>query len=277
MFGRVLRPDEFAATASYEAVDPDARLAPWVRRYWSVTFALDEGDVFRTATLDDPFVHLTREVGGISRVRAPGPGNWVTGPETRRRFDVELRGEGSTVGVAFHVGGTLAFSAGRPASVIDASVPAEDWFPGIDADFATLPPTASAAAPLLDAWLLAREPQVDPAYTRFREAVAALDDPDVSSPAQLARRVGCDVRTLQRRFHHYAGIGPKWMLMRARVRDAVGALDRGWDGTMAELAASFGWFDQSHFARDFHAVTGETPSAYRARLAAPRAANPDRS
>lgn len=270
MFGRVLRPDEFHRAASYGTAQPDRRLAPWIARYWSVEFALPAGASFRTATVDDPCVHLTRERGGISRVRAPGPGMWVTGPETQRRFDVTLTGSGSTLGVAFRPGGILAFSGGAPADVVDRSVPARSWFPGVDEAWDPLPASATDAAPLLDSWLLGQAPRPDAGYDRFRNVLTHLDDPAVTRLDELEARLGCDARTLQRLFRKFAGVGPKWMLMRARVIDAVGMLDRGWNGSLADLAAANGWFDQAHFARDFRTITGETPSAYRARLDAGR-------
>lgn len=265
MFGRVLRPDEFGARARYGSAAPDPRLDSWVVRYWSVEWDLAAGDTFRAATLDDPFLHLSRELGGISRVRSTGPGVWLTGPESRRRFDVTLSGRGSVIAVAFRTGGTLAFSDGRPADALDRSIPGEDWFPGVTAALRDLPPSAPLAGPGLDRWLLSLDPQPDPAYDRFRAMLTILEDPSVVRLEALAGRAGCDIRTLQRTFRRFAGVGPKWLLVRARVIDAVAALDRGWDGTLAELAASLGWFDQSHFTRDFRAVTGERPAAYQRR------------
>lgn len=267
VFGRVLRPDEFHRSATYLTAQPDPRLEPWVERYWSVTFALEPGASFHTATIDDASVHLTREHGGVAREGTPGPGIWVTGPETQRRFDVTLTGTGGTLGVAFKTGGTLAFSAGAPHDVVDRSVPGESWFPGVAEAWRELPDAATDAAGDLDAWLLRLQPRADEAYDRFRATLALLDDPAVTRVEQLEQRADCDARTLQRLFHRFAGVGPKWMLTRARVIDAIGLLDRGWSGSLAELAATTGWFDQSHFTRDFRAVTGETPSAYRARLA----------
>lgn len=262
MFGRVLRPDEFLARATYGMAQPDERLTAWVLRYWSVQWRLGEGETFATATVDDCNVHLSRERGGITRVRSTGPGVWVTGPERRRRFEVTLRGEGDVVAIAFRTGGTLAFSGGWPADVVDRSVPGETWFAGVDDEFGSLPDSAEAAAPALDAWLLEMNPRPDLAYDRFRELLALLDDPSVQRLDDLAERAGCDPRTVQRTCLRYAGLGPKWLLMRARVIDAVAALDRGRHGTLTDLAAELGWFDQSHFTRDFRAITGQTPSAY---------------
>lgn len=266
MFGRVLRPETFHHAVTYDMARPDPRLARWVVRYWSVAFALPRGESFRAATVDDPSVHLTRERGDVSREHTTGPGMWVTGPQTRRCFDVRLTGTGDTLAVAFRVGGVLAFSDGSPTDLVDRSMPGESWFPGVTAAWRDLPVQAGAAAAGLDAWLLGLRPRPDPAYDRFCDVLAHLDDPAVTRLEHLEDRAGADARTLQRLFRRFAGVGPKWMLTRARVIDAVGMLDRGWAGSLADLAAANGWFDQSHFAHDFRAITGQTPGAYRARL-----------
>jgi len=59
------------------------------------------------------------------------------------------------------------------------------------------------------------------------------------------------------------------MILRARVSDAVAAIDRGDPRSLSRLAHDLGWYDQPHFDRDVRAVTGTTPSAY-ARGPAPR-------
>lgn len=79
------------------------------------------------------------------------------------------------------------------------------------------------------------------------------------------------------------GVGPKAVLARYRLQDAVAAIDaglvggdgsRGSDGErfedLAALAASLGWFDHAHFCRDFRDVVGTTPSAYLATALADR-------
>ena len=40
------------------------------------------------------------------------------------------------------------------------------------------------------------------------------------------------------------------------------------DGTLADLGAHFGWFDQSHFSTDFVRVTGFSPAEYAQRKSA---------
>lgn len=244
-----------------------------------MAWSLEPGERFPVATLDDPAVNLTRERGGIERSGRSGAGEWLTGPVSAGRFDVTLRGAGSVLGVKFTIGGLLAFADAPLAALRDRTVPAGRWLPampgleaGIDAD---------DAAPAFDRWLLGLEPSAPPGAADFHGLLALLEqDPCVTSVEALAAASGCSVRAVQRLFRRFAGVGPKRMLIRARVRDAVAALDglraaRSEAGgaastaasdapALAELAARLGWFDQAHFTRDFRRVAGVTPAQYAA-------------
>jgi AraC-like DNA-binding protein len=52
------------------------------------------------------------------------------------------------------------------------------------------------------------------------------------------------------------------VLRRYRLHEAAAALEREQHRPWAEVAAELGYFDQSHFIRDFTAAVGMTPVAY---------------
>jgi AraC-like DNA-binding protein len=109
---------------------------------------------------------------------------------------------------------------------------------------------------------LAGEP--DPRYDHLLDVVAdMLADRTLLTVAEVGERHGAGVRTLQRLFTHFVGVGPKAVLARYRMHDAVSELDEGWDGTLTDLAHRYGWYDQAHFTRDFTALVGVTPGRYR--------------
>ncbi|MDN5656196.1 helix-turn-helix transcriptional regulator [Brevibacterium sandarakinum] len=271
-FGRVLKPAELLEHARYSVPMAVAEgLRPWVRRYWSVNWDLPEGERFHTATVSEPGINLTVEFGDIYRANTSGTGTWLTGPVTTRRFDVGLYGRGGVIGVNFHLGGTLAFAHEPPALIRDTTVPASGWFSGIDEELGLNEQLAvdevretdvRSAAEVLESWLLSRQPRMTEGYSRFTQVLDLLDDPSIISLGELSSRCETSERSLQRMFREYCGVGVKRILTRARVRDAVAAIDQGWDRSFAELAALLGWFDQSHFTADFHRVTGYTPTEY---------------
>ncbi|MGH3243290.1 MAG: helix-turn-helix domain-containing protein, partial [Spirillospora sp.] len=69
-------------------------------------------------------------------------------------------------------------------------------------------------------------------------------------------------RGLQRLFHEYVGIGPKWVIRRYRMLEAAGRAEAGARVGWADLAAELGYTDQAHFTRDFTAAVGTPPARY---------------
>ena len=104
---------------------------------------------------------------------------------------------------------------------------------------------------------------------RYDEVLAIVrdiqHDPTLTTVHLAARRHATSERTLQRLFRRYVGVGPKWVLQRARLHDAVDRIDSGRAADLAGLALELGWFDQAHFTRDFTALVGQSPAAYAAR------------
>ena len=63
------------------------------------------------------------------------------------------------------------------------------------------------------------------------------------------------------------GVGPKWVIQRYRLHEAVARVQAGRPVAWAALAQDLGYFDQAHFIRDFKAMVGQTPQAYARTLA----------
>lgn len=80
----------------------------------------------------------------------------------------------------------------------------------------------------------------------------------------LADMFNVSPRQLQRIFHQYVGVGPKWIIMRSRIRHAIKRLcEQESDvSKLAELAFQLGYYDQAHFNNEFKRLTGVTPTAY---------------
>src|SRR5580692_7372871 len=78
-------------------------------------------------------------------------------------------------------------------------------------------------------------------------------------------------RLVTERFRREFGVPPKTYARIIRFRRTLGMLNRvGRERTLADVATECGYYDQSHFNRDFTALAGCTPSAYLAELAGQR-------
>jgi AraC-like DNA-binding protein len=78
----------------------------------------------------------------------------------------------------------------------------------------------------------------------------------------LAAEVGISPRRLQRLFNEYVGAGPKWVIRRYRMQEALARTAGGAPVSWGQLAADLGYSDQAHFTRDFTANVGAPPSRY---------------
>jgi AraC-like DNA-binding protein len=129
------------------------------------------------------------------------------------------------------------------------------------------------ALDLVERALVAGEPT--PAVRRCAAAVAALEADPMRPIAALAAELGVSHGHLDREFTAVVGLSPRVLSRILRLRALLAAIDVYRPVHWTGVAAAYGWFDQSHFIRDFRRHTGVTPSRY---VAAQRAAyTPDQA
>ncbi|MFH8902144.1 helix-turn-helix domain-containing protein [Streptomyces coeruleorubidus] len=108
-------------------------------------------------------------------------------------------------------------------------------------------------------------PAPDPAIDKAARLVEAIStDPSVLRVSQLAAIADMSARQLQRMFAEYVGIGPKWVIRRARIQGAAARAatePQEWSA----LAAELGYAGQAHFTRDFTASIGTSRRSTRVR------------
>jgi len=196
------------------------------------------------------------------------PAGLVHGVITRR-FSQEIAGRGRVFGVKFRPGGFGAFTGADVGAWTDRVLPLSAAFGGraggVVRDVLAADADGERAA-RMDEFLLERVPARDERYDEVLAIVRDIqDDPSLTTVELAARRHALSQRTLQRLFRRYVGVGPKWVLQRARLHDAVDRIDTGQVRDLASLAIELGWFDQAHFTRDFTALVGQSPAAYAVR------------
>ena len=81
------------------------------------------------------------------------------------------------------------------------------------------------------------------------------------SLAELARQAGVSRFHFARQFRLSTGESPMEYLRRARIERSKGILQTG-DTTIAEVAATLGFSDQSHFTRTFGRLVGVSPGSF---------------
>lgn len=92
------------------------------------------------------------------------------------------------------------------------------------------------------------------------EVRSRIDEPwRVSEIAEIA---GLSTKQLERLTHRTLGLPPRAILQRLRIEHAVRLMSTT-TMTVGEIAHACGFYDQSSFTRQFRAVLGLTPGAYR--------------
>jgi len=222
-------------------LEPSSDLAPWVERYWVVSWSYDEP--YHQKIVPYPNVHLTFQDDAAV----------VTGVGTGFATRV-LAGDGGVFGVAFRPGCFRPFLGASVSTLTDRTVDALEIFDV---------PAQVTDQPAVEDFLRAQLPDPDPAAFEAAGIVATIaGHPELTRVDAVAGRCGTSVRQLQRLFAEYVGVGPKWVIRRYRLREVTSRLETGAVIDWASLAADLGYADQAHFARDFKGLFGESPTAY---------------
>ncbi|MEV6261049.1 helix-turn-helix domain-containing protein [Streptomyces sp. NPDC051784] len=247
--------------------EPAPALRPYLEQYWLIDWDLAEP--YTSQVVPHPNVHLVlerEESGGEPAVSAELHGI-VRGLFTRR-----LEGRGRVCGVKFRAGAFRPFAPHRPVSRwTGLHLPADEVL-------ATPPdaPAASSAAltvlgeadedarvVALDAYLLRLLPAPDDQAVLATElAELARTDRSLLRVDALARAGDMSVRSLQRLFSAYVGVGPKWVILRHRIHEALRRAGTDEETDWAALATDLGYSDQAHLVRDFTATVGVPPTAF---------------
>jgi AraC-like DNA-binding protein len=251
----ILRSPLGPGTFHHARLPPSPALAGTVQHFWIVRWDLRGHEPRTPETLPHPNVHLVLEPG---RARIQGV---HTG-----RFTRVLEGEGAVFGVKFRPGGFRPFFGRAVSELRDSSAAICDVF-GPEAEslesevFAHREGAAMVA--VAECFFTARLPPPDPAVESVGEIVDRIAaDRSITTVEQVMERWQLGKRTLQRLFNEYVGVGPKWVINRYRLHEAIERLAGDAPVDWTQLALELGYFDQAHFIRDFKALVGRPPAAY---------------
>ncbi|MFC8518911.1 DUF6597 domain-containing transcriptional factor [Streptomyces sp. NPDC057257] len=253
---------DFLAHVDFRRPEPAEPLRRYVEHYWLIDWDLPEPYV--SHVVPHPAVHLV-----FQRLAGQEPFVELAGIPSGL-FAQKLEGRGRVCGIKFRPGAFRPFAPDHPVS---------EWT-GRRVDFPAAFPTATPAtvravlAPddeparvaALDAYLLSLTPRPDPQADLAATLVERIrTDRTIRRVADFARAEGMSVRLLQRLFAGYVGVGPKWVILRYRIHEALEHAETDHEVDWATLAADLGYADQAHLVRDFTATVGVPPTAYAAR------------
>lgn len=247
---------------------PPSELAPWIRCFWTL-----RGD--GAATSPENAAPRRRLVAPDACMDillhlhdAPAdPSGLVVGTMTRP-LPVSSPARVDLLGVRFQPGAAAAFLPFPAGELTDGSLELGRAWPGAEglAEKLTLMPSQAARLEALADVL--RRPLASARAATDRtvlEAVRLLDTPRPPAVAEVARRVGLGRRQLARRFQDAVGTPPDVTRRVLRFQAALRSLQAHPERPLARVALESGYHDQAHLTREFRAMAGEPPGAWRLR------------
>jgi len=253
----LLRPSVAEQRIDLGRIEPPADLAHLVDYFWWVRW--DTPEPHEQEVVPRPVVHVSAEVV------AGEPRLLVTGIQPRM-FRRRLEGTGQTVAAGFRPAAFRPFLGGDVGELEGREVLVADLLRVDDREVAgevLACERPEDGAEVLARWLRGLGPEPDPMVEDLASLVErAEEDTALVRAEQLADLAGVSLRTLQRRFHAYVGIGPKWVVQRFRLLDVTSAAHGDDDVDWAGLAARLGYADQPHLIRAFTQLVGHPPATY---------------
>ncbi|HET9986156.1 MAG TPA: helix-turn-helix domain-containing protein [Longimicrobiales bacterium] len=263
-------PESDAAAVAYRETRPAPELADLVECFWTSRSAVPARAERTHRVLPDGCSDIIFNFGDPMRA-VTGPSHaftsYVVGA-MRRPLAVRQRGAVELLGVRFRPGGATPFLPVAASELTDRVVALAELWRGEAGDAESLlfdlPPGARVAR--LQALLL-RRLAAGPAPDRRVAHVARLIERSGgrATVRALHDAVGMGRRQLERLYADAVGLTPKMACRVARLRETLRRLDDEPGVSWSRLAYSCGYADQPHLVREFRALTGVTPGAYRDR------------
>ena len=256
-------------TVCYIERPPPPDLAHAVDRIWFLTAPapmvrferiVPDGCVEFVANLAAPVIE--HRPGLAPTIQAP---TLVVGPTVTATV-LEPRAEVDWVGVRLRPEAARSALGVSPEEMVDRIVPLTDCAPRLGSSWADELHSAATPSQRFDRAVatlrrarLAGPDAIDPVV---RAAAGLVADTQGRIPMdRIARLTGTSPRTLQRRFRAATGVGPKLFARLARLNVTLQRLSSPGAAPLPVLLEQ-GYYDHSHFLRDFKAFVGVSPSEY---------------
>nr|WP_183603388.1 helix-turn-helix domain-containing protein [Paenibacillus phyllosphaerae] len=234
---------------------PSPAAAAFIKHYWIVSWDLTGKPPYLQSVIPNPNVNLVIE-RGRSGVFAP----------TTAKFGHLVQGKGCVFGIKFKPGCFFPFINKPVSGLIGEPLPVDKLLGAdsreLEEDLLSLP-SESLMVDRMEALLAPRLPEPDPQASFLSQLIGQISgDRGITKVEQICERYDMNIRKLQRLFDQYVGVPPKWVIKLYRLQNAAEAIDRGSQPDLLQLAFELGYYDQSHFIKDFKAILGITPDEY---------------
>ncbi|MCB0571981.1 MAG: helix-turn-helix transcriptional regulator [Phaeodactylibacter sp.] len=259
----------------FQEAKPQEILQPYVSGYWRAAFhtgtsasplslkVVPRGEVELVLHLSGQHCDLVVNDGWQHSPDFTLIGMWTTAYEVRFRSRVEA------LGIRFTPDGFFSLFGIAPSEFSQRQADMEDVLGKAFRDYCTRLQdmrSFSEQTRLTGQFLLSmlrqnnRAPRyLNPAARLIRQTSGGI------SIDELSRQVFISPRQLEREFRNIIGLSPKAYIRINRMRQAQQLIGQPDFDNLAQLSYHCGYYDQSHFIRDFKQMAGMAPGSFLAR------------
>jgi AraC-like DNA-binding protein len=195
-----------------------------------------------------------------TREHREAPQAGLFGPLTHYRYDMEVTGALRTFSARLQPAAAGALFGLDPVSLVDNFVSIE--LPQGLLEALRSAPSWQAMVEPVERWLKSLATGHTDHDPVAREATRLRQLRGIVPIQELADASGLSLRHFQRRFRALTGLNPKHYARICRIGHAVHRKELEPGASWTALAHEAGYADQSHFIRDFKALTGTLPRTF---------------
>lgn len=259
----------------FREISPSEVLQPYVAGYWRATFNKEENPAplsFRV--MPRGVMELVMHLSDM-HCDLPAEGGWRHSPDftliglRAEAYEVRFRKKVEALGIRFKPDGFFALF-GIPAAEFSYRSADMQELPGqAFRDYSRRLQESSSPAEqlrLTEQFLLSMLGQNRRPHPYIHAAAELIRSKGGEITVDgLSRQVFVSPRQLEREFRNIIGLSPKACIRIARLRRAQQLIGKAEFSNLAQLSYHCGYYDQSHFIRDFKQMAGLAPKRFLAR------------
>lgn len=248
----------------YSTHEPPPALAPWVRMCWSLSSDNAAEVPHRLMADTSANIVFVRRGSFIEHGCVTMPGVHLAGPLSRHT-DMIASPQFDVFGVYLWPWSAEILFGIPPDRQLDAMIDlVPQWSTDEQVPFAAILASNDpdqcmvALVELLHGRIQGRTP--DPMLHQLMDTITTAEE--LPTIEDLVQRSGLARRQFERRFKAITGLSPALFMRIVRFQRSFRMLENGMAGSLTEVAMVAGYFDQSHFIRDFKRFSGMNPRRY---------------
>lgn len=253
----------------YQEIRPCKVLAPYVKCFWVLEDEVP-AEKRMEKVLPDACPELIIHYGDRFRIKTPGgvrvqPRSFVFGPLTRP-IEIGPGGQTGMIAARFYPGGAAAFLPVPVKALTDKYVSLRTLFgkagTALEQNICMTEGMEGKIA-MLEQFLTHR--LVNPSHhmiipDELNQLITGKTE--TIKIERLSTELNIGRRHLERRFGNEVGMSPKMLVKIIRFQNIFRILNRKQPRNLTSLTYEAGYYDQSHFNRDFRSFTGMSPKEY---------------